>query len=515
MGTTALSVLETRLGQAISDDLEVIVTTFIGAGVTIISTNLQTYDGGSNAFRVDGFVYITDKANIGVQRQISSYATSTGTITVRGANLTTDTSSANLATIRLHRYDRNKYIQAINDTSRELYGRGLFWKDLDVIELVTGNILPNSHFRDWDSSSYPDKYSVTNATAAATTTAGLIRGGNKSALVTASAADGYMYISSNNYPRLLDLMGKTVSFYCWALPSKDDDAFLTIFTIGALLEGEYTADAGTSATQIVDSELSSSVNDYYNGYYVWNATRSLGAVVTDYDGTTKTLSVAITAQAATDVYNIRTAQTLSSTTTCPSGKFTLLRLENQVLNDDLVEVQIRFRVHTNAKTCCFDHARLICGDVQEYLLPTDFANGVVSNIEIQSSGYSDEVCDDLLPKDWSPVHDYDITSDGTDKWLRLGETWGDSYLIRLTGKAPLSTVVSYTAAHPDDTIEISGEYLNTFIAYAKYKLFQAIESPVASQDIGRYESQSAKAYGEFMRLSNIRMVSSPVRMRIK
>ena len=57
-------------------------------------------------------------------------------------------------------------------------------------------------------SSYPDKYGVTNATAAATTTAGLYRGGAKSAKVTASAADGYMSINSNDYPELLlDLSG--------------------------------------------------------------------------------------------------------------------------------------------------------------------------------------------------------------------------------------------------------------------------------------------------------------------
>ncbi len=443
MGTTATSVLEQRLSEAVSDWLEVIVTTAIAANNSIISTNLTSYDGGSNAFRVDGWVYITDKANIGVQRQISAYATSSGTLTVRGAALLTD--GSNLATIRLHRYDRNKYVQAFNDTSRELYGQSLFWKDLDVIELVTGNILPNSHFRDWAVTTAPDKYSMqdANITATASTTAGTYRGGGKSmkVLTGAAGAGKYVYISSDNYPRLLDLMGKTVSFYCWANPHVANDAYIEIYTVKA---------------------------------------------------------------------NGTTTQTLTSTTTCPAGEFTLLKLEDQVLNDDIVEIQFRFKVATLSEYVYFDHARLIGGDVQEYLLPTDFANGAVSNVEIQSSGYSDETCDDLLPKYWMPVHDYEIVSDGTDKWLRLGQTWSSSYLIRLTGKAPLSTVSAFT-----DTIEIDGAYLNTFIAYAKYKLFQAIESPVASQDIGRYESQSAKAYNEFMRLSNIRMTQKPVRMRIQ
>ena len=448
MGTTALSVLETRLGDAISDTLEVIVTTAIAANNSIISTNLKAYDGGRNGYFDDWFVYITDKANAGVLRQISSdtpYVSSTGTLTVRGAALTTDT--ADLATIRIHRYDRTKYVNAINDTIRELYGRGVFWKDLDVWELVTGNILPNSHFRDWAASTVPDKYTLQDANITATAqtnwTTGGYRGGAKSMKATtgASGAGKYIYISSDNYPRLLDIMGKDVSLYCWALPEAANDAKIEIYTKKA-------------------------------------------------DGT---------------------AQTLTSTTACPAGEFTLLKLEDQSLNDDLVEVQIRFKVVTASKYVCFDHARLICGSLgmQEFLLPTDFANGTVSNIEIQSEGYSDRICDDLHPRFWSPVHNYEIIGDGTDKYLRLGEVWNSERLIRITGKASLSAVSAYT-----DTIEISGEYLNSFIAYAKYKLFQAIEGPVATQDIGRYESQSAKAYNEFMRLSSIRMLQRPVRMRI-
>ncbi len=447
MGTTALSVLEQRLSEATSDWIEVICTTAIAANNSIISTNLTSYDGGSNAFRVDGWVYITDKSNAGVQRQISAYTSSTGTQTVRGAVLTAEAAgTASYATVRVHRYDRNKYVNAINDASRELYGLGLFWKDLDVMELVTGNILPNSHFRDWAVTTAPDKYSMQDAnitaTAQTTWTAGGYRGGAKSMKVAtgASGAGKYVYISSDNYPRLLDLMGKTVSFYCWALPEAANDASIEIYTKKA-------------------------------------------------DGTT--------------------TQTLTSTTTCPAGEFTLLKLENQTLNDDLVEIQIRFKVATASEYVCFDNARLIGGDVNEYLLPTDFANGAVSNIDIQVGGHSEYLCDDLHPKYWTPVHDYDIISDGTDKYLRLGQNGSSNRLIRLRGKAPLSTVSAFT-----DTIEIDGAYLNPFIAYAKYKLFQAIESPVSSQDIGRYESQSAKAYGEFMRLSNIRMPQSPVRMRI-
>ena len=448
--TTALSVLETRLGQAIDDNLEVILTTAIAANNSIISTNLTSYDGGRDSYFVDWWVYITDKANITVQRQISAYTSSTGTLTVRGAALLTD--GANLATIRIHRYNRDKYVQSLNDTSRELYGMGLFWKDLDVIELVTGNILPNAHFRDWTASTIPDKYTLqdANITATASTTAGTYRGGGKSmkALAGAGGAGKYIYISSDTYPRLLDLAGQTVNMYVWALPEVANDAYMEIYTVKA-------------------------------------------------DGTT--------------------TQTLTSTTTNPAGEFTLLKLESQAINEDIVELQVRFKVATASKYVYFDHARVTGGNVQELLLPTDFQIGAVSNIEIQSSGSgyggtstSALACDDLHPTRWSPVFDWDIISDGTDKYLKLGQVWSSSHLIRLKGKAPLTTLSAFT-----DTIEIGGEYLNTYLAYAKYKLFQAIESPVSSQDIGRYETQSAKAYGEFMRLSNIRMTQSPVRLKIR
>jgi len=326
----------------------------------------------------------------------------------------------------------------------------------------------------------------------------------------ASGAGKYVYISSNTYPRLLDLMGQSVSFYCWANPVVDDDAFIEIFTLAGIKEGEYTADSGTSATEIVDSELESSVDDYYNGDYVWNSTRSLGALVTDYDGGTKTLTVAIASQTNGDIYYIRTTQTLTSTTANPAGRLTLLKLEDQELNDDLVEVQIRFKVTTASQSVYFDHARVIGRNQREYLLPLDVANGKLSSVEVQTDTYSDRGCDDLLPRGWEDWNGWEIIDDGTDKFLDLGMLPIEERLIRLRGYAPLSAVSIYS-----DTIEIDGELLNRFIAYAKYKLYQAIEGPVAASDIGRYELQSAKAYQEYQRLSHLRMSVPKVAMRIR
>lgn len=432
MGTTTLDTLEQRLAEQIGDWIEVVVTTAIAANNSIISTNLQSLDGGRDDYFIDFFCYITDKANAGVLRQVSDYATATGTLTIRGAALLTD--GANLATVRLHRYNRDLYVNAINDAIRETFPT--FHKLLDISELVTGNYLPNSHFRDWAVSTAPDKYSMqdANITATASTTAGTYRGGGKSmkALTGAGGAGKYVYISSDSYPRLLDLMGKTVSFYCWAQPEVADDASIQIYTVKA-------------------------------------------------DGT---------------------AQTLTSTTANPVTEFTLLKLEDQALNDDLVEIQFRFKIATASKYVYFDHARVISGDVTEYLLPTDIQTGHLSTVEIQTSGYSDLTCDDILPTNWEKIYDWIRISDGTDEYLRLGLLPSNSRLIRLVGYAPLSTVSAFTS-----TIEISGELINRFIAYAKYKLYQAIEGPVASADIGRYETQSAKAYGEYMRLGHLRQVA--------
>ncbi len=438
--TTTAAILEQRLSEQIGDWLEFDTTTGHITGVTITSTELTAYDSGQNDYFNDWWLYITEGDNAAIQRQVSDYATSGGVLTVRGANLTT----ANAAiTCRLHRYNRDLYIRAFNDTNREL--SSYLFKRLDVAELVAGNILPNSHFRDWAATTAPDKYAMidSNITAVAETGAGNCRGGGKSMKATtgASGAGKYVYITSNSYPRLLDLMGKTVSFYCWAKPDTANDATIEIYTLQA---------SGVS-----------------------------------------------------------TAQTLTSTTLCPINYFTLLKLENQALNDDLVEIQFRFKVATLSKNVYFDHARVIGGDVSEYLLPTDFKNGSISQVDIQSSGYSDETCDDLLPEDWSPVYAWDIIDDGTDKFLRLNEYWTTPNLIRLRGKTPLSAVSAFTS-----TIEIDGDLINRYIAYAKYKLYQMIEGPVAVRDIGRYETESAKAYNEYLRLGHLRMTSTPPRMKI-
>jgi hypothetical protein len=67
-----------------------------------------------------------------------------------------------------------------------------------------------------------------------------------------------------------------------------------------------TAESGTNTTTIVCTTLSSSVDDYYNNFVVINTTRGKTSLVTDYDGTTNTMTIspAIDAQTDTDVFYV-------------------------------------------------------------------------------------------------------------------------------------------------------------------------------------------------------------------
>lgn len=71
-------------------------------------------------------------------------------------------------------------------------------------------------------------------------------------------------------------------------------------------ESSLTADAGTNTTTIVDAALSSTTDDYYNGWIIYNTTRSRAAIITDYVGSTKTLTLswAIASQTTGDSYFI-------------------------------------------------------------------------------------------------------------------------------------------------------------------------------------------------------------------
>lgn len=132
------------------------------------------------------------------------------------------------------------YELAINDAIRETYPD--VHKPLDDTSLITGNILPPFN---WTSSSALDIYTSPSGTLAKTTTAGYYRHASGSAKVTASGADDAIVLDSNAFPRLLDIMDKSVSLKCWAIPEDADDAFLDIITTDS--DGNDTTKSSTTS----------------------------------------------------------------------------------------------------------------------------------------------------------------------------------------------------------------------------------------------------------------------------
>lgn len=221
--TTSASTIDTRLCQQLDDYISVSTTTNITTNNYIYSTTLNQDDFARDDYFNNWWVYLNTTNNPSVDRRVKDYTASTGGLEIYGAALAAESAAQ---TVEVTRYRRTDRFRAINDAIRELYPRAS--KSVDLRHLVTNNILPDGHFEWWTSTSALKMFSTTNASLTQTSTAGLTRGGKYSAKVTASAADGVLYLDSQSYPRLLDLMNHTIDFKAWAYPSVADDAFLTI-----------------------------------------------------------------------------------------------------------------------------------------------------------------------------------------------------------------------------------------------------------------------------------------------
>ena len=432
MGTTTLETLIKRLSINIGDYLQVATTTNIaGSSTTVLSTNLNQYDDAADDYFNGWWCFIDGTANVEVHRQVSNYATSGGTLTLRGANLSAESAAVN---IRLYKYSRTDKVNAIVDTILEKSPEAFL--ALDDRTLITNNILPDSHFEWWTSDTASKFYTASTITFAKTTTAGSIRGprGTTSAKATAGAANKYFYINSDSWPRLLDLQGNDVDFRCWANPeATDDDLTLVIYTVSN-------------------------------------------------DGST--------------------TQTLTSTTACQAAYWTLLNHDGQSLNDDLHSIEIRFKVATNSEYGIFDNARL-CGPViHEYLLPENFQDGKIDEVLIQSSGYADYLCDDIMAPTWERVYNFDITNDGTYKYLYLPNSYTSEKQIRLIGRKPLEDMGA-SGVTGASTISLDNEKIRPLLAYACHLLFARQADQVSTEDRSMLEYESAKWLGRYNYLSKL------------
>jgi hypothetical protein len=185
-------------------------------------------------------------------------------------------------------------------------------------------------------------------------------------------------------------------------------------------------------------------------------------------------------------------------------------LEEQVLNDNLVEVQIRFKVTTNLKYAYFDDAMLQGRYIYEYLLPDNFRDGHLSSVLMQASHHMDEACYDLNSfSSMSPGTelDFDIVDEGSQRYLKVNNTLTPERRLRLTGYKPLESLSS-----DSDTITLDSERVPLLIARAEMIFFERYRKPVSSSDITRYNFEYGTARTRFNELFTKLRMSKPVEL---
>ena len=266
--------------------------------------------------------------------------------------------------------------------------------------------------------------------------------------VTPASANGYAYLSSDDYPPLLDLKDKTISIYVSAYPvTTDSDAELEIYTVQA-------------------------------------------------DGT---------------------EQTLTSTTTNVSGARAILKLEDQTLNDNLEEVQIRLRCVTNGNVVYFGAPRIVVSGIYDYMLPELFQEGGVAWVRRQISGSDwEKPADDtgaisrfIDYFNWELVNK-DIN--GTVyKYLRTPNLLPSNQLLELSGTASLEDNLSSDS----DTMTIDDPHTQLFVLQASKQLFKMQRTVVSAESSDIFEKEIARIDFEIQRLGNLRMMRPTVMVRTK
>ena len=208
-------------------------------------------------------------------------------------------------------------------------------------------------------------------------------------------------------------------------------------------------------------------------------------------------------------------QTLASTTTCSSAKWTLLKLENQKFNDDLTSVEIRLGVASSTKYVIYDNARVTGRYIKNYMLPETLVDGDISQVYIQRTGDSDYPCDDIMPREWDRIFNWDVISDGTYKFLYLPYTYSTDRQLKLIGTSPLTELTESGTASFASSTEISGNAIDLLTAYATYCLLRNEEGVPSADDTARYISRAQRGLNEYNRLlPSLRMIKPRGTMHI-
>ena len=232
LNTVTLLTLIQKLAEANSDYLSFSTTTTVTTDNYVISTTLGQYDeseddhfGGADT---EWWLYIDGVANSDILRRTSDYSAASTRITVEGAALVCESAAV---TCRLYRFNRDHMVNAIEQACEEVYPA--LYLPLEDLTLITGNILSDASFEDWSSTSTLAHYSALSGTLAQATAAGSTRNGTYAVKYTAGATPDYLYISSKDYPRLLDLQDMTCDWDVWVYPEILNSAAMTIYTINA------------------------------------------------------------------------------------------------------------------------------------------------------------------------------------------------------------------------------------------------------------------------------------------
>jgi hypothetical protein len=196
-----------------------------------------------------------------------------------------------------------------------------------------------------------------------------------------------------------------------------------------------------------------------------------------------------------------TEQTETSDAHSGGGEWELLEIEDFELNDDLTDIQFRCKVITTNGSVYFDNARVTGKGLYQLLLPLDFQNGEVSQVWIQTSGYSDDACDDLKLGNYAEEFGWKIRDDGAYRYLRFPYTPTSKRKIKLIGYCPLENDLSSST----DPMSINDKYTQRLLTYAAYLLYQMQEGEPSSDDISRYERASLKWLARSEALKNKRM----------
>ena len=208
-------------------------------------------------------------------------------------------------------------------------------------------------------------------------------------------------------------------------------------------------------------------------------------------------------QAYIEIYDGTDTET--STAHTGGGEWELLEIEDYDLPDDLTDIQFRLKVITSDGDAYFDNARVTGKNLYEYLLPLDFQNGTVSQVHLQSQGYSDDICDDLDlgANAYSELFGWKIIDDGTYKYLRTASKLTANRKLKLIGYCPLEDDLDADA----DTLSLEGGRLNLLLSYAAYLLYEMQRGVVSSDGIDRYDRECARWLGK------VQMLKSRLRMR--